>query len=380
MFEYQKYNTYFAQTAGQMEELCKEELAWLGAKEVKTAYRGVYFTAEFDTVLQIVYQTTLATRIFAPLLTFDCHSDRYLKNTTRKKIKWDLLLSVDNTFAISATVANSKIKHSKYAALCLKDSIADYFREKTGSRPDVDTKNPDLEFNLRVENNKAVVSFNLSGGSLHRRGYRTVSMHAPMQETLAAAILRISGWNGEKPLWDLMCGSGTILGEALMRYCNIPAAYLRDEFSFRFLPEFDKTRWINIKNEIDSKIRPLSDNLIFGSDISKEAIVITKTNLKKLPYSHKVNICVKPFQKADLFENGVIVTNPPYGIRMGDKKEIQRLYKELGDFLKQNCKGSVAYVYIGDKQLKKAIGLKPSKRVPLVNGKLDGELLEIEIY
>ncbi len=381
MFEYQKYNQYFAQTAGKMEELCKQELVELGAKNVKSTYRGVYFVADFKLAMKITYLSTLATRIYAPLLTFQCHSDRYLKNTAKKKINWKELLSNDMTFAVNASVANSKIKHSKYASLCVKDSIADYFRENSGSRPNVDVKNPDVDFYLRVDKNKAVLSFNMSGGSLHRRGYRLESVSAPMQETLAAAVVRVSGWQGEKPLWDFMCGSGTIIAEALMRCCNIPAGYLRENFSFKHLPDFDDKEWQKIKNKENAKIKPLKNGKLFATDISRDAVDAAKTNLSVLPGADKVVFNIEDFSNhVNSFENGYVIINPPYGIRMGNKDTVMLLYQTIGDFLKQKCKNSTAFIYVGDKKMAKHIGLKPSKRIPLVNGKLEGELLEIKIY
>ena len=201
-----------------------------------------------------------------------------------------------------------------------------------------------------------------------------------MQETLAAAIIRISKWDGENTLWDPMCGSGTILCEALMHFCRIPAQFLRKNFGFFYMPDFDKKIWENIKQNEDKNIRPLPGGLISGSDKSQRTINTAQNNLSRLPFSSSVELLCRPFQHVKEFENGTLITNPPYGIRLGDPKEVQEQYKELGDFLKQRCKGTTAFIYTGDPGLRKFIGLRTSRRIPLVNGKLEGVLVQIDSY
>jgi putative N6-adenine-specific DNA methylase len=379
MFEYQKYNRYFAQVAGKMEQFCEQELAQLGAENTRVTYRGVYFTADKATLYRINYMSRLTTRVLAPLLTFSCHSARYLKKTAAN-IAWEEILSLSRTFAITASVSNSGIKHSLYAALCLKDGIADYFTAACGKRPDVDTENPDIRFNLHIERNKAVVSLDISGDSLHKRSYRLSAGEAPMQETLAAALVRLSRWSGDRPLWDCMCGSGTILCEALMHYCKIPAQYLRRNFGFFHMPGYDPDIWEKVKSECVKDMRPLPGGLIRGSDKSEKAVEIASKNLGRLPYHEAVDLTCAPFQETSSYEQGLVICNPPYGIRLGKRKEVETLYRELGNFLKKKCNGTSAYIYIGDTSLWKFIGLKPSQRIPLANGPLQGELLRIDSY
>jgi putative N6-adenine-specific DNA methylase len=177
-----------------------------------------------------------------------------------------------------------------------------------------------------------------------------------------------------------MCGSGTILCEALMHYCRIPAQKLRKNFGFFYLPDFSKDIWEKFKQETDQKIRPLPKGLISGSDRSQITLKIANDNLSRLPYSEGIELSAHPFQHIKQFENGVLITNPPYGIRLGERNEVEHLYKELGDFLKTKCRGTSAFIYTGDPSLRKYIGLKTSKRTPLVNGKLEGVLLQIDSY
>ncbi len=386
MFSYQQTNRYFAQITGGMEDLGAEELAELGAQNISPAYRGIYFDAGKETLYRINYTARLLTRVLAPLTGFGCHTADVLYNKA-KSIEWKALLDTQQTFAIFANVSHSKITHSRYAALRLKDAIADYFQENFRKRPSVDTQNPDVWLNLHIENNRATISLDVSGGSLHKRGYRKQSVEAPMQETLAAAIIRLSEWDGLKPIYDPFCGSGTLLSEALMQHCRIPAGYLRSRFGFESLPDFDKQIWQSAKKSLDGKIRhlPKSPNagetiLIAGSDVAYKAIAAAKKNLRMLPSGENIKLKVTDFREISRLENTVIICNPPYGIRMGQKAEIAKLYKTFGDFLKQKCQGSEAYVYFGDRKLIPHIGLRPAWKNPLVNGALDGRLCKFEIY
>lgn len=379
MYDYQKNNIYFAQVTGMMEELCEQELIELGAINTKISYRGIYFEADKSTLYRINYSSRLITRVLAPLKSFYARSAKDIMKIA-SEIEWDKLFSVDQTFAITSTVNKSTINNSLYASQVLKDGIADYFRDKMGKRPNVDTVAPSVRFNLFIEKDKAVLSLDTSGESLHKRGYRLLAGEAPMQETLAAAIIRLSGWDGSKPLLDCMCGSGTIVCEALMKYCNLPAQYLRKNFGFFYLPDFDKNTWEALKSEIEKQIRPLQKDLIGGSDKSQITINVAKENLSRLPYSENVHLSVHPFQHINNFENGVLITNPPYGIRLGQREDVEILYKDLGDFIKTKCKGTTAFIYTGEPTLRKHIGLKTSRRIPLVNGKLEGVLLQFDSY
>ncbi|MBI5728007.1 MAG: class I SAM-dependent RNA methyltransferase [Ignavibacteriales bacterium] len=379
MYRYQEDQTFFAQAPGQMEELCAAELRELGATDVEPVYRGVYFKADISTLCRVNYCARMLSRVLAPLKEFQCVNPGAITRNAAK-INWEDFMSVDTTFAITSTVTQSRITNSLYAAQVLKDVIADHFTAYYGRRPDVDTKNPDIRFNLHIEKELAVLSLDTSGESLHKRGYRLLAGEAPMQETLAAAIVRLSQWDGETPLWDCMCGSGTILCEALMSYCRIPAQYLRKKFGFFNLPEFKNFNWPALRDEINSKMRELPENLIYGSDKSQRTIEVAIDNLSRLPGSRNVHLSTKPFSHQHSFENGTLITNPPYGIRLGEIEEVEDLYTELGDFLKNKCKGTTAFIYTGDPALRKKIGLRTSMRVPLVNGKLEGVLVKIESY
>ncbi len=379
MFAYQKTNRYFAQTADGVTDLASQELSTLGADDIRPAFRGLYFNADHATLYRINLHSSLCTRITAPLILFDCHSTNYLQQTAAK-IPWHLLLNEDQTFAITATVVNSKINHSQYAALCLKDVIVDYFRDRSGKRPSIDRRTPDLWLDLHIDKNKATISIDTSGGSLHRRGYRTEAVEAPMQETLAAAIIKLSEWDGDRPLIDPMCGSGTLLGEALLHYCRIPAAFQRPRFGFMALPDFDSNLWDEIKAEAEARTRPLAPGLISGSDLSAQAVATARANLSALPNGSAIQISTQPFQKITAIENSTIVCNPPYGVRLQNKQQAAQLLEEFGTFLKHRCTGSTAYIYLGKRELLKSVGLRPNWKKPLKSGGLDGVLAKYEMY
>lgn len=379
IYLYQKQKEYFAAVSGGMEELAAEELKELGARNIRPEFRGIRFSGEKADLYRVNYHSRLLSRIMAPLASFKAASADELHRNAMK-IPWADFLSTDHTFAVFANVSESKINHSHFAALRLKDAIADSFMASCGKRPDVDARDPDVWFNLHIRKDRATVSIDTSGGPLHRRGYRKESIEAPMQETLAAAIIRISQWDGSRPLVDPMCGSGTLLSEALMHHCRIPAAYLRDMFGFQYLPDFDPEIWQSILDRSKKAIRTLPENLIAGSDITRRAIGAAKRNTGTLTHGGGIRLTTRDYRKIEKIENAVIVCNPPYGIRLGEGEDMSPFYKELGDFLKQRCTGCTAYIYFGDRTMIKKIGLKAAWKKPLKNGGLDGRLVRLDLY
>jgi len=379
MFQYQYTGRYFAQAAEGLEAVAVKEVNGLGAKGARKKYRGLYFEADPAELYRINYCSRLLTRVLAPILTFSCHSDRYLYKTA-KTIDWPVFFGLEQTFSISASVSNSTITHSQYAGLKLKDAIVDNFRERFGRRPDVDTKAPDVRIVLRIDNNNAIISLDTSGGSLHRRGYREATVEAPMQETVAAAMVRLSGWDGERPLIDPLCGSGTILSEALMAYCRIPAGIFRPKFGFEQLPDFDEHVWRSVKDEADSRIRPVPGGLISGSDLLPDAVAAARTNLRKLPHGDRVSIRKADYRDLPGKNDALVIANPPYGIRTGRKEDMGAFYRELGDVLMLRFAGSSACIYCGNPDLLSNIGLRPRWKKPLRNGGLDGVLAYYDLH
>jgi putative N6-adenine-specific DNA methylase len=379
MFAYQKDSRFFAQAARGLDELARSELAELGAQDIEIANGGLHFRVDAAGLYRINYCSRLLSRVLAPLASFPCPSDQELYDSARA-LDWEKILSLEKTFAVFAHVHDSRIAHAHYAALRLKDAIVDHFREHSGRRPDVDTEHPDAWINLIIRQDQALISLDTSGGSLHRRGYRVQSVAAPLQETLAAAMVRISGWQGERPLVDPLCGSGTIVAEAFMHYCRVPSASKREKFGFEVLPDFDPRVWEQVRRESDAAVRPLPEGLIRGSDSDRQAMDAARRNLREIPGTRGVPLERKDFRELPEIRDATIICNPPYGIRIGELEPTRFLYKELGDFLKKRCQGSTAYVLCGNLELIPAIGLKPARRFPLFNGPLECRLLKIEIY
>lgn len=370
---------YFAVVQGSLEKHAQEELEGFGARVLQEVPRGFYFSCSQAELYRILYESRLLQRVLLPLLSFDCHSTKYLYREAYNRYDWTQLFGVKETFGIISNVGNSAIKHSLYAGQTLKDAICDRFRSVYNARPDFTTKNPDILFNLHIFNNHANIYLDILGQSMHRRGYRKKSMEAPMQETVAAAMVRLSEWDGNTPLWDPMCGSGTILAEALMFACNIPAGYLRDDSKITKMPDFDTTLWENTVREANARIRTLPKGLIFGSDMGYKSVAAAKENLKNLPGGDKIEIWQMRFQDFDGKFSGYVLTNPPYGVRLGNPKQIHKLYQDLGDFLKQRCGDSIAFILCGEKALIPKIRLRAHWDKSLKNGNLDSRLAKIVI-
>lgn len=376
MYDYQNHHIFTAQVADGIEELARDEFLELGATDCELGFRFVRFKATAQILYRVVHRSRLATRILAPLVRFACPTEEALYAAGRD-IRWSDFLSPDQTFAIFANVSKSQITHSQFAALKLKDAVADWFRDRTGRRPDVDPRNPDLWLNLHIHEDSATISLDASGGSMHRRGYRVMSVDAPMNETVAAALLRMSGWDRTSPLLDPLCGSGTILCEALMLASDLPAGLLRTAPGFIRMPDFRPELW---KMENAS---PVTDELpvdLRGGDIDPIAVEATRTNLARLPGGDEVIIGRRDFFTRQDMAGTTLVCNPPYGIRLGKNEDLSLWFKHFGDHLKRQCLGSTAYVYFGDRTWLKHIGLKPDWKKPLRNGGLDGRLAKFSLY
>lgn len=376
---YQKKNRYFAQCGNDIMDLAGIELSSLGAENISPSYRGMYFSATLVNVYRINYRSRLVSRILAPLIEFPCYSDKELYDNAISRVDWSTFLTPDMTFAIYSQVIHSRIRHSRFATQRLKDAIVDQFKGRMGNRPSVEKFSPNLWFNLHIQNNRATISLDTSGGSLHRRGYRPVGHKAPMKETLAAAIMDLSGWTGEVPLVDPFCGTGTILCEAYLKLTGIPPGFLRKSFGFEQLPEFNSRMWEKTRKAELSKIDLPEKNLIHGSDISGQSVKLAQMSLNHLNRNHGITLRQVDAFDIDSIENSLIVCNPPYGLRLTGEN-LPEFYRRFGDFLKNRCKGSTAYIYFGNREYIKNIGLKTSMKRPLANGKLDGRLARFELY
>lgn len=371
---------FFAAAAKGVEPVLAGELRSLGMNDIVEETGGVRFSGGLEAAYRANLWLRTANRVLMTLRDFHCPSEQALYDGVRK-IDWRRYLTSKMTLAVDANVRSSTITHSKYAALKTKDAIVDQLREKTGSRPSVDPENPDLRINIHIDRNQCTLSLDTSGESLHKRGYRTAGLEAPLKETLAAALVYFTEWDMKSPFIDPMCGSGTIVIEAALKAANIAPGLIRKTFGFQHWLNFDKTLWDRLVNEAEGLRKPKSQASIRGYDISGKAIGAAMENARAATVGAFV-----PFIRKDIKDleppqgPGVIIVNPPYGERLGQKQELESLYKTIGDVFKQKCKGYTGFVFTGNLDLAKHIGLKASRRIILFNGPIESRLLKYELY
>ena len=360
-----------------LEPLLEEELRELGFKETRLGFRGVYVEIEdFSSVYKINYMSRLASRVLTPIEHFKVWDDRTLYRDARK-IDWSAYLSPKVTFAIDFSVDHPAFRNSLYAAQVLKDAICDQFREKEGVRPSVDTAKPDVQLNLFIREGWATISLDTSGAPLHKRGYRTEGGEAPMQESLAAALLRLAHYTRDEILLDPCMGSGTILIEAALIASNTPPGYLRQKWGFFFHPRFDEKEWLRVKAEFDAKIISPIEGRLFGIDINKAQTRLTQANLRSAGTHRWVKATEGDFRThSPAVKPSLIIGNPPFGKRLGEDAYLGPLYDALGDFLKKQAPARAFILTTPDH----SVGLRPAKRHVLATGGLDARLLEFELY
>ncbi|PIW21238.1 MAG: RNA methyltransferase [Candidatus Aquicultor secundus] len=371
---------FFATAAKGVEPVLAGELRALGMRDVVEETGGVRFFGELEAAYRANLWLRTANRVLMTLREFNCPSEQALYDGVRK-IDWRRHLTSKMTLAVDANVRSSTMKHSKYAALKTKDAIVDQLREKTGSRPSVDPENPDLRINVHIDRNHCTLSLDTSDESLHKRGYRTAGLEAPLKETLAAALVCFTEWDMKSPFIDPMCGSGTIVIEAALKAANIAPGLIRKTFGFQQWLNFDKNLWDSLVNQAEGLRKPKPQAPIRGYDISGKAISAAMENARAATVGPFV-----PFIRKDIKDlepppgPGVIIVNPPYGERLGQKQELEPFYKTIGDVFKQKCKGYSGFVFTGNLELAKHIGLKASRRIVLFNGPIESRLLKYELY
>lgn len=367
-----------AKTMAGLEDVLAEELIALGANNLEIGKRMVSFEGDQALLYKANICCRTALRILKPIHTFRARTtDDIYKEV--KKLPWFDFLTEDQTFAIDAITFSELFTHSKFVAYRVKDAIADYFMQRTGKRPSVDIAHPDLLINFHVAHDKCTLSFDSSGESLHKRGYRTGQTEAPLNEVLAAGMILKTGWRGESDFVDPMCGSGTLLIEAAMIAMNVPPGIYRSSFAFEKWKDFNKDLFEIIYND-DSAERPF-EHKIYGSDIDLKAIAIARDNVKNSGLGKYIELQVKDFAKYDKApsDKGILVSNPPYGERI-KPADLDGLYSMIGERLKHVFFGYSAWILSYKKECFNKIGLKHSARIPLVNGSLECEFRRYDIF
>ena len=365
--------TLFASTSRGLEELLKKELENIGADNCKVAQGGVYFDANESTMYQSLLWSRLASRILLPIAEFDIYSDLDLYSCVMN-IKWTDIFAVDNSFVINFVGVNDFIRNSQYGALKIKDAIVDHFMRQTNQRPNVAKQNPDVRLHAYLSKNRVTLSLDLSGESLHQRGYRQQTGQAPLKESLAAAIILRSGWRFDEPLIDPMCGSGTLLIEAAMMASHIPPGLLRKQWGFFAWKEFNPTLWNDLLFSAKHNVKK-TNTIFIGYDNNPTVLERAKQNAIQAGVGDLITFALQDVTQLtnplDHHIHGMIISNPPYGERLESEPALVALHSALGRQIKQQFGGWRLSLFSGAPQLLDCLQMRADKQFKAKNGPLD---------
>ncbi|MBQ3997850.1 MAG: RNA methyltransferase [Paludibacteraceae bacterium] len=377
-----KQFSMLAKTFKGLEEVLAQELIELGANDVLIERRAVSFMGDKALLYRANLCLRTALRILVPVVVVsrkpkDKNKPEDWLYEQAKRIDWSRYMTVDSTFAIDATVYSETFRNSRFVTYRVKDAIVDYWSEKAGKRPNVAVENPDLRINVHIAAEQLTISLDSSGESLHKRGYRVATTEAPISEVLAAGMLLMAGWKGQSDFYDPMCGSGTLPIEAALIARNIAPGIFRQSFAFEKWPDFDADLWNDIYND-DSQEREF-EHKIYGSDASFYAIQQAAKNVKSAGVQKDVEL--KQIRMEELKGGeGLVMINPPYGERLASNKDMEELYAKIGTALKHQFTGATAWIISSNAAAMKCIGLKPSKKMHLLNGELDCQFNKYELF
>lgn len=371
-------NRYFATCPRGLEQLLADELLQVSAKSIKLTDGGVSFDGDWA----VCYAANLHSRIATRIL-WQVARGKYLNEEdlfeAAYKLNWSQWFDVKNDFMVKVTGVKCPLKSLEFATLKIKDAVCDKFRMAVGSRPYIDTKTPVVRIHAYLAVDEYQFYLDTSGAALYQRGNRGASIEAPLRENLAAGILKLSGWQVGQPLLDPMCGSGTFLLEAAMIALDMAPGYKRS-FGFEALRNFEPHVWQKLKSQAAAKVKAVSFQKIYGSDIDLRAVRIANKNLEEAGLLAAVQLSqvdiVNVIPPAD---SGVLVANPPYGVRIGESDDLALLYPKMGEALKRKFAGWNTYFLTNDLTMPKLMRLTPSKRTPLYNGALECRLFEIKM-
>ena len=360
------------------EAVLAEEMTQMGLKNVQIARRAVSFEGGKEDLYRANLKLRTAVRILAPFHHFNARNENELYNKIMQ-FNWSSILGLEQTFAIDAAVFSTYFNHSQFVALKMKDAIVDQFRNKTGHRPSVNLRDPDIRLNIHVDKDRFTLSTDSSGDSLHKRGYRADGAVAPLNEVLASSMLKLSGWNPTIPLLDPMCGSGTTIIEAGLMANNYAPGLFRERFGFMSWKNFDPEIWKKVLAETKKEIIA-SDAKISGSDISSGAINMSKLGARTANVLGQVRLKQSAFKDTYPEEKtGMLIINPPYGERL-TVRDINDMYASLGDHLKTHFAGFEAWILSSNMEAIKHIGLHASKKIDLFNGPIRCKFIQYKLY
>ncbi|MBQ7382611.1 MAG: N-6 DNA methylase [Paludibacteraceae bacterium] len=382
-----------AKTFKGLEEVLAQELIELGANDVQLERRAVSFRGDKALLYRANLCLRTASRILVPIVEATLTPKKKniapedLLYEAVKRVEWSRYMSVENTFAIDATVYSDTFRNSRFVTYRVKDAIADYWMEHADKRPSVAVEAPDILINVHIAKEHLTLSLDSSGESLHKRGYRVANTEAPINEALAAGMLLMAGWKGQSDFYDPMCGSGTLLIEAALIARNIAPGVFRQAFAFEKWPDFDAELWSDIYND-DSQEHEFTHK-IYGSDASFYAIQQAAKNIKSAGVQKDVELKQIRMEEIKAITNNqspltnpspLVMLNPPYGERLKSNKEMEDLYSAIGSTLKHQFAGATAWIISSNDAAMKCIGLKPSRKVRLLNGELDCQFNRYDLF
>ncbi len=360
-----------------LEEALAEEVKKLGGKNVEIKTRAVTCEGDLGFLYKINYSSRLAMKILVPIFEFRAfNEDKFYQKLL--KFPWDEYLKLSQTFSIDATVHSERFTHSRFMTLKMKDAIVDFFEKKYHKRPNISTQNPEIKLNLHIDRDLVTISLDSSGEPLYKRGYRREQGEAPLNEILAAGMLHLAGWDGKGNFLDPMCGSGTLLIEAAMMAMELPAQIFRKGFAFQNWRNYDAELFKKIKEFRIARIKEFSGKII-GYDIDPKMLSHAKKNIENAEMEDVIEVRKQNFfeSKKEVFPL-LIVFNPPYDERISIKQD--DFYKKIGDTFKNKYPNTLAWLISSDLEAVKKIGLRPSRKIKLFNGKLETRFLQYEMY
>lgn len=370
-----------AKTFKGLEQVLATELVQLGANNVQVERRAVSFTGDKRMLYTANMCLRTASRVLVPILSFKAQKTDDIYEQV-KALDWSQYMTVKTTFQIDATVYSDYFRHSQFVTYRVKDAIVDYWMERENQRPSVKLEGADLYLNVHIAGDRVTLSLDSSGESLHKRGYRVANTQAPINEALAAGMLLLAGWNGQSDFYDPMCGSGTLLIEAALIARNIAPGVYRQGFAFEKWADFDANLWDEVYND-DSREREFKHK-IYGSDAGFYAVQAATKNIQSASLQRDIEvkqIRVEELRLADTNTEGALVMiNPPYGERLSQDKNVLRLYQDMGTALKHQFSGATAWIISSNEEALKCIGLRPAKKIHLVNGDLDCLFNKYELF
>ena len=361
-----------AKTFKGLEQVLASELIELGANNIQIQRRAVSFTGDKRMLYAANFCLRTASRILVPIATFKAKTADDIYDHV-KQVDWAQYMTTKTTFQIDATVYSDLFRHSQFITYRVKDAVVDWWMEHSGVRPNVQLTNPDLYLNVHIAGDMVTLSLDSSGESLHKRGYRVANTQAPINEALAAGMLLLAGWHGQSDFYDPMCGSGTLLIEAALIARNIAPGIYRKGFAFEKWADFDADLFEDIYSD-DSRERDFHHK-IYGSDAGFYAVQTAQKNIQSANLQRDIEvkqIRIEELRLADKNTNGALVMmNPPYGERLSQDKNVLRLYQDIGTALKHQFNGATAWIISSNEEALKCVGLRPAKRIRLMNGELE---------